>query len=80
MNIQEFIQKVEHEFDQINPGSLTPESKIRDYFEWDSINALVLIALVNVEYDVEINADDLQQSETVTDLYQIIENRKNSVA
>ncbi len=80
MNIQEFIQKVEHEFDQINPGSLTPESKIRDYFEWDSINALVFIALVNVEYDVEINADDLQQSETVTDLYQIIENRKNSVA
>lgn len=80
MNIQEFIQKVEHEFDQISPGSLTPESKIRDHFEWDSINALVFIALVNVEYDVEINADDLQQSDTVTDLYRIIENRKNSVA
>lgn len=80
MNIQEFIQKVEHEFDQINPGSLNPESKIRDYFEWDSINALVFIALVNVEYDVEINAEDLQQSETVSDLYAIIENRKNSVA
>jgi acyl carrier protein len=78
MNIQDFIQKVEHEFDQISPGSLKPESNIRDHFEWDSINALVFIALVNVEYDVEINADDLQQSATVSDLFQLIEAKKHS--
>jgi acyl carrier protein len=78
MNIQDFIQKVEHEFDQIAPGTLKPASIIRDHFEWDSINALVFIALVNVEYDVEINAEDLQQSVTVSDLFQLIEGRKQS--
>ncbi len=80
MSIQDFIQKVEHEFDQITPGTLTPESKIKDHFEWDSINALVFIALVNVEYDVEINAEDLQQSETVADLYSVVETRKQGAA
>jgi len=80
MNIQDFIQKVETEFDQITPGSLKPESKIKEFFEWDSINALVFIALVNVEYDVEINAEDLQQSQTVHDLYTLVESKSKERA
>ncbi|MBS4056734.1 MAG: acyl carrier protein [Bacteroidetes bacterium] len=80
MNIQDFIQKVETEFDQITPGSLKPESEIKEFFEWDSINALVFIALVNVEYDVEINAEDLQQSQTVHDLYTLVESKSQERA
>jgi acyl carrier protein len=73
--INEFIVKVEEEFEDLESGVLKPESVIRDHFTWDSINALILIAHVNVEYGVVINAEDLVNSKTVQDLYDIVNSR-----
>jgi acyl carrier protein len=73
--INEFIFKVEEEFEDLDSGVLKPESVIRDHFTWDSINALILIAHVNVEYGVVINAEDLVNSKTVQDLYDIVNTR-----
>ena len=77
MVIQDFIKKLEEEFEDIKPGALQPDSNIRDHFTWDSINALVFIAMVNVEYDVTLNADDLQRSNTIKDVYDVIVSRMN---
>jgi acyl carrier protein len=73
--INEFIVKVEEEFEDLDNGVLKPESVIRDHFTWDSINALILIAHMNVEYGVVINAEDLVNSKTVQDLYDIVNTR-----
>ena len=78
MNVEDFIKKIEEEFDDLEPGKLNPDSDFREGFEWNSMNALILIALVNVEYDVTINADDLQQSKTINDLFDIIKSRIKS--
>ena len=75
MKIEDFIARIEEEFDDIEPGKLKPESVFREVFEWNSINALILIALVKTEYDVTINAEDIATSKTVQDLYRIIEAR-----
>ena len=77
MNIQEFIKNIEDEFDDLKPGMLKADSKFREVFEWNSINALILIAMVKTEYDVTLNADDLIKSKTVNDIYSLIENRKS---
>lgn len=78
MKIEEFIDVVEEEFeDEIEEGKLKADIKFREVFDWNSINALRLIALVKTEYDVTINAEDIQQSETVNDLFKIIEERMN---
>ncbi|MDT8393784.1 MAG: acyl carrier protein [Bacteroidales bacterium] len=76
--IEEFIQKVEGEFDDMEPGKLRPGSVIREHFTWDSINALIFIAHVNVEYDVVISADDLVKSVTVQDLYNLVLSKANA--
>ena len=73
--INEFIVKVEDEFEDLENGVLKPESVIRDHFTWDSINALILIAHVNVEYGVVINAEDLVNSKTIQDLYNVVNTR-----
>ena len=78
MNIQEFIGHLENEFDDLKPGSLKPESKFRESFEWTSINALILIAMVKTEYDVTLTADDLVKSQTVQDIYKVVESRVQS--
>lgn len=73
--IAEFIQKLEEEFDDLEPGKLKPESNFREAFEWNSINALILIALIKTEYNVSINAEDIQKSKTVNDIFEIIKSR-----
>jgi len=75
MNVEEFIGHLEEEFEDITPGTLKPESEFGKHFEITSINALIMIALVNTEYGVVINANDLQSSKTINDLYKIIKSR-----
>ena len=74
--IQEFISRIENEFEELKKGSLTPDSVIKEHFSMDSISALMFIAHVNVEYGVVINAEDLVKSKTVKDLYYIVNSRK----
>lgn len=76
--IEEFIKGVEEEFEDMEQGILKPFSTINEHFTWDSINALIFIAHVNVEYDVVINADDLVNSNTVQDLYNIVSSKANA--
>lgn len=75
MNIEDFITHIEEEFDDVTPGTLKPESIFREVFEWNSINALILIAMVKTEYDVAINAEDIASSKTVEDIYSIVKSR-----
>ena len=75
MNIEDFIKKIEAEFDDLKPGVLKPESVFREAFEWNSINALILIAMVKTEYDVTLTADDLVKSKTVNEIFGIVKSR-----
>ena len=75
MKIEDFIAKLEEEYEDLTPGTLNPGSVFREVFEWNSINALILIALVKTEYDVTINAEDIATSKTVADLFRIIQSR-----
>ncbi len=75
MNIEEFILKIEDEFDDLVPHKLKPESNFREIFEWNSVNALTMIAMVDCEYDVRLVAEDFQKSKTVQDIYNIVETK-----
>ena len=75
MKIEDFIAKLEEEYEDLAPGTLNPDSVFREVFEWNSINALILIAMVKIEYDVTINAEDIATSKTVEDLFGIIKSR-----
>lgn len=80
VDIKEFIVKVEEEFEDMENGVLQPGSVIKDHFTWDSINALIFIAHVNVNYNVEITAQDLVDSETVRDLYNLVKDKAEATA
>jgi acyl carrier protein len=73
--IEDFIKNIEAEFEDLEPGKLKPESNFREAFEWNSINALILIALIKTEYNVSINAEDIQKSKTVNDIFTIVKSR-----
>lgn len=75
MIVEGFIEKIVEEFPDLKKEKITPEMNFRDHVEWDSINALVLIAMVNVEYDVIITAEELINAETVNDVYLVVEKK-----
>ncbi len=75
ITIESFIGNIEQEFVDLEPGKLKPDTVFRDVFEWNSVNALILIAMVNAEYDVELTADDLRQSKTIQDIFGIVKSR-----
>lgn len=77
LGIDQFIKLVEDEFDDLEPGIMKPNSKFKEVMEWNSINALIFVALVKTEFDVDMNADDLIKSETVQDLYDLIAAKAN---
>ena len=49
LTVENFIAKIVEEFPDIKKDNLKPDMRFRDHVEWDSINALVLIAMVSVE-------------------------------
>ena len=75
LTIEEFIQKIEEEFPEMPKGQLKPGTKFRDEMDWDSVNALVFIAMVNVEYDVALIADEFVNAYTIQDVYDVIKKK-----
>ena len=75
LTIEEFIQKIEEEFPEMPKGQLKPGTKFRDEMDWDSVNALVFIAMVNVEYDVALIAEEFVSAYTIQDVYDVIKKK-----
>lgn len=75
MKIEEFIAALEEEFDDIEQGILKPSSNFREALEWNSINALLFIALCDAEYDVMMSADDIDKAVTIQDLFDTIKTK-----
>lgn len=75
LNIDNFIEKLREEFDDIDPKAILADSTIKDIPDWSSMHALIIIALIDTEYDIMISGDDLRSSETVRDVYNIIEKK-----
>ncbi len=75
LTVDKFIEKIVEEFPDIEKENLGANMKFKDHVEWDSINALVLIAMVNVEYDVTINAEELINAETINDVFLVVKKK-----
>jgi acyl carrier protein len=75
MNITDFIKKIENEIEEITPGTLKPDTNYRNIPSWSSMHALILIALIDTEYNVTITGADIRSCQTVNDLFTIIKSR-----
>jgi acyl carrier protein len=76
MNIEEFIGKIENEIDGLESGILKPDTNFRAIEEWSSMHSLIVIALIDVEYEVTISGEDLLNSKTINDLFNLVKSRK----
>lgn len=76
MDLNEFVCKVEAEIEDLKSGSLTADKDYREIEQWSSMYALILIAMIDTEYGVTLTGEDLKQSKTVRDLYEIVKSKQ----
>lgn len=51
---------------------LTPDTKLDELIEWDSLGLVSFAAMVDAEYGKALVFDDLKSAETVHDLYLLV--------
>jgi len=76
MNIQDFIENFASQFDETELEVFTPETHFKQLDEWSSLTALSIIAMVDDEYDVIIKGNDIINSDTIQDLYDVVERQQ----
>ena len=76
MNLQEFTTAIEAEFEDVEPGTVTPDTNYRDIKNWSSMYALIIIAFIDANFDVTLNAAELKNTSTVKDLYALVMSKK----
>lgn len=75
VTLDEFTKNIELELEDIESGTLTPDINYRDLESWSSMYALIIIAYVDLEFDVTLTGDDLRNCNTVKELYTLIKSR-----
>ena len=72
MTLEEFTINLEKEFEAVEPGTFKPDTNYRDIKNWSSIYALIVVAFVDLNFDIILNAKDLKDTNTVKELYELV--------
>lgn len=75
MELKEFIENFASQFDDTDASEFKAETKFRELEEWSSLIALSIIAMVDEEYDITIKGDDIRNSNTIEELFNIVKSK-----
>jgi acyl carrier protein len=70
--VNNFIEQFLTAVDFQDPVEVTPDTVLLDLPEWDSLAALGVIVMFDIEYGKTIIGDDLKQSITIQDLFNLL--------
>lgn len=71
MDIEAFIEIFRSSFDELDED-LSPSTRFKELSTWTSMQALLLIAEIDDEFNVVLSADDIKNSQTIEDLFLIV--------
>lgn len=72
MEIQEFINHFAEQFDETELSKFTSETVFHELDEYSSLIALSIIAMVDEEYGVTLNAGEMSAAVTIADLFNTV--------
>ncbi len=76
-SLKEFVSLFAEQFDDTDASVFTANTRFRDLEEWSSLIALSIIAMVDEEFDITLVGNDIKNSETIEDIFRIIESKAN---
>ena len=75
MELKDFIENFAAQFDDTDASEIKAETMFKELNEWSSLIALSVIAMADEEYEVALKGDDIRNSNTVEDLYNLVKSR-----
>jgi len=76
MELNDFIKNFASQFDETDASEFQANTEFKELAEWSSLIALSIIAMVDEEYHVQIKGDDIRNSKTIEDLFNIVRTKK----
>nr|WP_321522431.1 phosphopantetheine-binding protein [uncultured Macellibacteroides sp.] len=75
MELKDFVQNIAAQFDETDTSVFAADTKFRDFEEWSSLTALSIIAMIDEKYHVTFQGDDIRNSSSINDLFEIVKSR-----
>lgn len=73
MDTQRFIENFAEALEIEEVSSLNPEIEFRTLNQWDSINYLSVIAMLDEEYEIQIENSEFKKLNTIQDIVDYID-------
>ena len=74
--LNEFIQHFAEQFDDTDINEFQATTKFKSLSEWSSLTALNIIAMVDEEYNVTLKGADIENANTIEDLFNTVQRKK----
>ena len=72
MELNDFVTKFANLFEETDSASITPATVYSQLEEWDSVMVLLLVSMVDEEYGVIVDVEEMSKTETVKDLFEYV--------
>lgn len=79
MEQDNFIELISELFEVTPKKELNNKTEFKNLDEWDSLLALEIIALIDEEYDIDLDGDSIRDANTFEDLHDIVKSRLNGI-
>lgn len=75
MEIKKFIENFAEQFDDTDLSEFKPETVFHELEEYTSLIALSIILMVDEEYGVTIDGNDMKACVTIQDLFNLVQKK-----
>ena len=74
-SLEGFVALFADQFEDTDKSVFTPDTEYRELDEWSSLVALSIMAMVDEEYDVSLKADEMRQTNTIQELFDLVSSK-----
>ena len=75
MELKDFIEKFAEQCDDVDVNTLSAETKFREIEGYTSLVALLIITMIDEEYNVTVTGDDMKKQVNIGDLFNLVTSR-----
>lgn len=79
MEIQEFIKNFSEIFEDIDTANFSSNTDFRNNDEWNSLTVMILIAMIDEKYNVQLKGEELKKAKSIQDLFELVESKMKDV-
>ena len=72
MDLSNFIKNFANLFEETEPDNIKADTVYTELEEWDSVMVLSLITMIDEEYGVVVDVDEMSEAQTVEDLFNYV--------